>query len=72
MQETQVWSLVWEDPIGHRAIKPVSYSYQVCALEPRSQNYWAHVPQLLKHAQPRACAPQLEKPLQSDAQTLQP
>ena len=42
MQETQVWSLVWEDPTCHGAIKPVPHHSVTCeifpasALEPRS------------------------------------
>ena len=36
MQETQVQSLVREDPTCHT--KPVSHNYQACALETTSQN----------------------------------
>ena len=32
MQGTQVWSLVWEDSLCHRATKPVHH------------NYWTHMP----------------------------
>ena len=35
MQETWVWSLVWEDPMCCRATKPVHH------------NYWAHTPKSL-------------------------
>ena len=47
MQETQVWSLVLEDPTSHGETKPVHHC-------------WAHELQLLKHAHPRACGPQQE------------
>ena len=57
MKETWVWSLTWDDPTGHRATKPVHHNCWVCAPESMSRNYWAHEPQLLKPAQPRACAP---------------
>ena len=50
MQETQVWSLVWENPTWSRAAKSVCHNYWVCPLEPGSRNYWAHVLQLLKPA----------------------
>ena len=36
----------------------VRHNFRVCALEPMSHNYWAHVLQLLKPICPRACAPQ--------------
>ena len=54
MQGTQVRPLVWEDPTCCGATKPVRHSYWLCALEPKSHNYWAHVPQLLKpmHLEP--------------------
>ena len=54
MQGTQVWALAREDPICHRATKPVCHNYWACALELVSHNYWAHVPQLLKptHLEP--------------------
>ena len=42
-----------------RATKPMCHNYWACALEPRSCNYWAHVPQLLN---PRTCSRQQEKP----------
>ena len=52
MQETQVWSLVWEDPTCG-ATKPVHHDYWACALEPGSCNCWAHGLQLLK---PTGCS----------------
>ena len=51
MQETQVRSLVWEDPTGSGSIKPVCHNHWACALKSRSRNYWAHAPQLLKPKQ---------------------
>ena len=59
MQGTWVQSLVQEDPTWHRATKPVRH------------NYWAHMPQVLKPACSRACAPQQEKLLQWEAHALQ-
>ena len=59
MQGMWVRSLVREDPTCHGAIKFVCHKYWACALEPSSHNYWAHMPQLLEPAQPRAHTPQL-------------
>ena len=58
MQGTQVQSLIRKDPWA-------------CALEPRSCNSWAHMPQLLKPSCPRTRAPQQEKTLQWEACILQ-
>ena len=44
MQETQVRSLILEDPICHGATEPVFDNYWACALKPGSCNYWACVP----------------------------
>ena len=41
------------------------------SLEPGSRSHWAHVPQLLKQALPRACGPNEGKPLQWEAHTRQ-
>ena len=71
MQETQIWSLVWEDPTCGGATKPVHHNYWTCALEPGSHDSWAHVLQLLKPACPRACALKQEKPPQREAHSLQ-
>ena len=60
MQGTQVRLLVREDFICCGATEPVCHNFRVCALEPTSHNYWAHVLQLLKPVCPRACAPQGE------------
>ena len=64
VHESQVQSLVWEDPACHGATKPVSHNYWICDLEPGGCNHWAHVLQLLKPAFPRAHARQQEKPPQ--------
>ena len=48
MQETQVWSLVWEDPTCG-ATKPMHHDYWACALEPGSCSCWS--------LPTRACAP---------------
>ena len=54
MQETQVQSLVWEDSTCCRATNTMHHNYWACVLEPRNLSYWAHLPQLLKPACPRA------------------
>ena len=69
-QETQVWSLIQEDPTCHKVTKPVCHRYQVCAPEPVSRNYWrpsALEPVLHNERVPRSpqletvpCSPQLE------------
>ena len=59
MQGTRVQPLVQEDPTYGAATKP------------KNHIYWAYIPQLLKAACPRACAPQQEKPPQWEAQVLQ-
>ena len=41
MQETQVWSLVWEDPTCQGANKPMCHSYWACSLEPGNCNCWS-------------------------------
>ena len=64
MQETWVWSLIWEDPTCHRATKPTEPVLGSCS-------YWAHAPQLLKPACLRACALQQEKPKQWATHTVQ-
>ena len=44
--ETQVWSLVWEDPTCRRATEPRYCNYRhPRTLEPMCCNYWAHAPQ---------------------------
>ena len=60
MQGTRVRALVWEDPTGRGAPKPVCHNYWACALDPSSHhNYWAYAP--------RDRAPQQEKPPQWEA-----
>ena len=39
MQETQVRSLIWEDPTCHGPTKPVHHDNGACALGPWSYNY---------------------------------
>ena len=70
MQETQVQSLIREDPIWHEAATPVCHNYWACTRELGSCNYWAHTPHLLMSA----LEPTLgnnEKPLQWEACVLQ-
>ena len=62
---------VQENPTFRGATKPTHHNYWARALEPESRNYWAHVPWLLKHTQPRAHAPQQEKPQQWEVHTSQ-
>ena len=64
VQQTQVWSLVWEDPTCHGATKPMHHNYWALASR-------AHKPQLLKLAYSRACAPQQEELLPWEASTPQ-
>ena len=71
MQGTRVRVLVREDPTCRGATGPVRHNYWACALESESHNYWAHMPQLLKPARPRAHAPQRERPPQWEACALQ-
>ena len=66
MQETQVRSLVREDPTCHGATKPVGHNHSAWALEPGIRNHWAHEPQLLKPAHSRAQGPQQEKQAQTE------
>ena len=58
MQETRVPFLIQEDTTCWEATKPVHHSFWACALEPRSRNYWSHVPVL--HGKREAHALQLE------------
>ena len=51
-----------EDPTCHGATKPVHHNYWACDLEPQSNNYWAHMLQLLKAVHTRAWDLQQEKP----------
>ena len=61
MQETRVWSLIWEDPTCSRATRPehnyypVLESLGIATTEPMRRNYWSR---------PRACPLQHEKTLQ--------
>ena len=71
MLVTPVQFLLREDPTCFGATKPLCHSCWTCALEPRSQNHWDHLPQPLKSPHPRARAPQQEKPPQWEAHTPQ-
>ena len=62
MQGIQLRALVQEDPISHRATKPLHHNNWACALEPVSHNYWAHMPQLLKPEHSMAHVLQLLRP----------
>ena len=63
MQGTRVQAQVREDPTCRGATKPVRHNYWACALDPASHKYWA--------CEPRARAPQQEKPPQWEARTPQ-
>ena len=41
MQETQVQSQIWDDPVYLGATKPVHHNYGACALESGNLNYRA-------------------------------
>ena len=41
MLGTAVCSLVWEDPTGCEATRPVLHNYWACALEPWSWSFWS-------------------------------
>ena len=56
MQETWVWSPLWEDPTYHGAPKPMRHKYGACALESRSCNCWSHPPSSLFSATREATA----------------
>ena len=60
-----------EDPTCHRTTKLMCPNHWACVLKPRSQNYWAHMLQLLKPICPRTCALQQDKPLQWEARIPQ-
>ena len=65
--------LVWEDPTGQGATKPMCQNYWVQALELGNCNYWAHrLQQLPRPVTPRAPAPQQETPLQWKARAPPP
>ena len=65
MQETWVWSLIWDDPAWHEAYKPACHNCWVCALNPGSRNYWksSTLEFALQQEKPppwEACTPRLE------------
>ena len=63
MQESQVQTLVWEDPMCRGATNPVPHSYWACALDTGATTNECR--------RPRAHAPQQEKPLQRAAHASQ-
>ena len=81
VQETQVWSLVREDPACSRATKPVCHHHWACALEHRSRNYWSSGSLELRSAAGQAstwqadsspCSPKLKKsPCSNKTQNIQ-
>ena len=54
VQETQVRSLIWEDPARRRAIKPARHNYWACALERVLCNKRNHCSEKLAHCNSRA------------------
>ena len=42
MQETEVWSPIWEDPAYHGATKPMLHNYWACTLKPVLCNKKSH------------------------------
>ena len=68
MQETWVWSLIWEDLTCREAIKPVHHNHWACALELDVTTTEARAPQL--GSSPHY--PQLEKSLGSNEDPAQP
>ena len=72
MQETQVRSLIREEPTCHRAIRAEHHHCWAWALESRSRDYWGHELQILRPMRPPASALQQEKPPQQEACTPKP
>ena len=71
MQGTRIQALVQEDPTCLGATKPVRQNYWACALEPTRHNYWNPRATTTEAHEPRARAPQQEKPPQWEAHTPQ-
>ena len=63
IRETQVQSLLWEDPTCRGAAKPGCQDCWASALEPESYSYLA--------LPPGACIPRQERSLQREAHVLQ-
>ena len=72
MQETQVQSLVQEDPTWLGATKPVCYSYWAWARETENCNSRAHMLKLPKPQRPGARAAELNRPSWWEARLPQP
>ena len=66
-EETQVSSLIQEDPTCCKATKPVRRNHWAGAPEPGSCHDWAHEPQLLKPVAQEPVLCQQEEPLQRKA-----
>ena len=62
MLETEIRSLIWEDPTCCRATKPGHHNYWACAPEPGSHSFGAHKLKLLKPTCPGARVPKQEMP----------
>ena len=74
--DIRVGSLIGEDPSCYGAPEPMCHSFWVCALQPRSWNYWALQPWNCVCCNPDTCVPQslwsaTKKPLQWEAYALQ-
>ena len=78
IQETRLWSLIWENSHMSEAIKPLPHNFWACALEPGSCTYWnlhtlgAHALPQEKPLQWEGCSLQLEKSLHSHKDPAQP
>ena len=71
MQETQVWSLVWEESICCGATKPMSQNYWAQALDPWAATAEPTHRKILVPACLRGIAPQKDKPLLQETCELQ-
>ena len=70
MQETWVWSLVWEDPTFRGATKPETQLSSLCSRAQKLQLLCPHAA-TTESKHPRACAPQQEKSVQCEVHTPQ-
>ena len=74
MQETRVWSLIWEDSMCPGASKPVHHNRWACTVKPMSCNHWSprtseptlcsersHLSEKPGHEEEQPRSPQLEK-----------
>ena len=77
MQETQVWSLVQEDPTFWEATTPMHHNYWACLWSPGAETAEGQAPragalQQEKPPQWEACTPQLEESLRSNEDPAEP